>query len=358
MSHKRQGSKRKPFAGLGVFVVVIGLVWYASFSLFGNVGKKGGSVNIPGMSGEVQGDTEGPVLFADWKQYPIVMMFDNSPEAREHHAGLSEALVVYEALVEGGATRLMAVFAGAPSVERVGPIRSVRPYFVETAAGWSGYYWHAGGSPEGLALIPKTDVVDLNEISGLGVRYFWRDNAIARPHNLFSSGELMAQGIEDFELYTLPEEKLIWEWMEAKDADDLDMPDEAVRNVYVDYSEGVLFDASYTYDDEKEAYVRSESGYEHVDQNTGEPLIAHNIIIQRVPSEGYYPSGYGRISLDMLGEGEMVVIQKGHRIQGTWHKSDTNTQTEWLDEDGDPVALLPGTTWVEIVPGDRSVLFE
>jgi len=355
---KRKKTRTGKSAGLGFFVVAIALVWFASWKLFGTAGDIGGGVAIPGEPVVDESATPAFTAFQEPDDYPVVLMFDNSPEARPYHSGLSEAVAVYETLVEGGATRLMAVFAGAPQGERIGPIRSARPYFVEIAAGWSGFYWHAGGSPEGLSLIPKTDVTNLNEISGLGVRYFWRDTDIERPHNLFTSGNLVALGIRDFELENLPNKKLLWQWYSEKDARKIPAGDDPIQNMYVDFSEGVLFDASYEYDTSSELYQRVMGGEAHKDLATGEQLLAANVIIQKVPAEGYYPSGYGRIILEMQGEGDVLVFQKGTVAVGKWKKEGANSQTEWLDNDGDPIKLLPGQTWVEVVPGDRDVTFE
>jgi len=342
----------KNTAGVGVFLLVIAAVWFASWKLFSGVGNIGGAVDLENKKDNA---AQTGSFFSEENDYPVIVMIDNSPEAVPFHVGLSSAAVVYEALVEGGATRLMALFSGAPQADKIGPTRSARPYFVETAAGWSAFYLHGGGSPEALELLRGADVTDLNEISGLGIRYFWRDEDIPRPHNLFTSGDLIALGIDDFELRQLPAEKLLWQWSEKIEKNS-DAPD--ANLVYVDYSEGVAFDASYAYDSKKKVYLREQGGMAHYDQGNGEQLFAANLIVQKVPEEGYYPSGYGRIIIDMIGEGDALFFQEGKAIAGAWKKESQNSQTEWLDKDGKPLILKQGQTWVEIVPGDRSVAYE
>ncbi|MDP3995425.1 MAG: DUF3048 C-terminal domain-containing protein, partial [bacterium] len=66
----------------------------------------------------------------------------------------------------------------------------------------------------------------------------------------------------------------------------------------------------------------------------------------------------GRISLDMIGEGDMLLFQGGYVIEGIWRKETRDSQTQWLSLDGEPLALKIGQTWVEVVPGSRSVIFE
>jgi len=350
---RRRRSRLERRIGAGVFLLAVAMVWFMGWKLFRGV--QGVSVSGPGenQSNIVQTSQPTDAPFSDPSRYPIAVMIDNSPEARPHHAGMSEAAVVYEALVEGGATRFMALFSGAPDVERVGPIRSARPYFVETVAGWSGFYWHGGGSPEGLALIPKTDITDLNEISGLGVLYFWRDNDISRPHNLFTSGNLMSLGLDDFDLTSLPEEKLQWQWNLDPEIDG-----DPAKHIYIDFSEGVLFDASFDYDPDTKTYMRSMGGMVHNDANTGEQLAPRSIIVQHVPAEGYYPSGYGRIIIDMAGEGDATLFANGVARDIRWKKKDVNSQTEWLDSEGSSVVLPIGQVWVDILPGDRVASYE
>lgn len=302
--------------------------------------------------------------FATPDNYPVAAMIDNLPEARAYQAGLAEALVVYETLAEGGSTRLEALFAGAPKAERVGPVRSARPYFVQVAAGWGAFYWHAGGSPEGLALIKnlqnKNELTDLNEISGYGPIYLWRDKSLAAPHNLFTSGEKIAQAITDFELNTLPAEKLTWRW--DKNADDKAAKKQSEKatglanNIEVIFSPGMVFNPSYAYDAEKKVYQRSLAKKSHQDYNTKEQLAPANVIIQKVPAEQALASGYDRIDFDIVGEGEAIYFRDGQVFVGKWKKPTMASQTEWLF-DGRPYILKPGQTWVEIVPGERAVAY-
>ncbi|MDP3995403.1 MAG: DUF3048 domain-containing protein, partial [bacterium] len=326
-------ARKKHLLHAGVFFLVICAIWALSFIFVGGNAAPSGSGGFePGEEVAVQEK----LPFSAPDEYPVMIMFDNHPDALAHQVGLSAAAVVYEMLSEGGATRFAGVYAGAPLLqEKIGPVRSARPYIVDTAAGWSAFFWHAGGSPEALELIPKTDVVDLNEISGLGIRYFWRDTSIPRPHNLFTSGDLVALGIDDFGLAdALPEEKLAWNW-----SNDPVWPEtaEPASSVYIDFSKGVLFDASYEYNADTETYLRFMGGAAHNDAATGEQLAPANIIIQRVPREGYYPSGQGRISLDMIGEGDMLLFQGGYVIEGIWRKETRDSQTQWLSLDGEPL---------------------
>jgi hypothetical protein len=105
-------------------------------------------------------------------------MIDNSVFARPPSA-LSRAGLVYEAEVEGNATRLMAIFSSGKDLNEIGPVRSARPYFIEWAKEFGAPYVHCGGSPEALAILAKGGIIDINEF--YGGAYFWRDET----HEIF-----------------------------------------------------------------------------------------------------------------------------------------------------------------------------
>lgn len=335
----------------GVFLLLIGATWRLGASVWQSWGA---SLNFNFSGGRAAETDYNP--FGETRDYPVAVMIDNLPEARAYQVGLAEAVVVYETLAEGGSTRFLALFAGAPGAVRIGPVRSSRPYFVQLAAGWGAFYWHAGGSPEALAAIKKfvnkKELVNLNEISGLGPIYLWRDKSLSAPHNLFTSGEKINKAILDFELTTLPASKLTWRWgeREAKPAAG------AATNIEIIFSSGMVFNPSYVYDAEAKVYKRSLAKKIHQDYNTKEQLAPANVIIQKVPGERFLPSGYDRIDFELVGEGEAIFFRDGLVWVGKWKKGSPAAQTEWLF-DGQPFILKPGQTWVEIVPGERAVTY-
>jgi len=114
-------------------------------------------------------------------RYPIAVMLDDAPAARPQ-AGLSEASVVWQAPVEGGIPRYMAVYQ-AKDAASIGPVRSARLYFVRWAAEWEALYLHAGGPPPlKLWLRGDQDLV-VNADGKRTRRVSWR----AAPHNLYST---------------------------------------------------------------------------------------------------------------------------------------------------------------------------
>ena len=74
---------------------------------------------------------------------PIAVMIPNNRPAMPQY-GLSQAGIIYEAPVEGRITRLMAVFENFDDLERIGPVRSSRDYFIYVATGYEAIYCNWG----------------------------------------------------------------------------------------------------------------------------------------------------------------------------------------------------------------------
>ena len=99
-------------------------------------------------------------------------------------------------------------------------------------------------------------------------------------------------------------------------------------------------------------------GLKHKDFGLDKQFTPSNVIIQKVPAEGYYESGYGRIKINLTGKGDMMLFQNGELISGTWEKDSRDDQTEFFDDEGDRIELVAGQTWIEVVPGSRVVSYE
>ena len=117
---------------------------------------------------------------------PIAVMIDNNIDAQPQ-AGLNDAYMVYEIIVEGGESRLMALFKGV-SLDKIGPVRSSRHYFLDYALENDAIYVHYGWSPQAQADIKTLGVNNINGISET-TKEFWRVKDKKSPHNVATSTE-------------------------------------------------------------------------------------------------------------------------------------------------------------------------
>ena len=114
---------------------------------------------------------------------PIAVMIDNHKGALPH-SGLSNAYMVYEIIVEGGESRLMALFKGA-NLEKIGPVRSSRHYFLDYALENDAIYVHYGWSPQAESDIKSLGINNINGLVDDSV--FWRVKDKSAPHNAVTS---------------------------------------------------------------------------------------------------------------------------------------------------------------------------
>ena len=126
---------------------------------------------------------------------PIAIMMEDTKAALPLY-GLNSAGVVYEAPVEGGITRLVAIMENYGDLERIGNVRSCRPYYVYIASEYDAVYVHYGQSVQGLEVL-NTGIVD--NLSGLDgsveSTVFFRTSDRKSPHNAYASGQGIIAGI-------------------------------------------------------------------------------------------------------------------------------------------------------------------
>jgi hypothetical protein len=271
------------------------------------------------------------------------VMIDNHSDARPQ-AGVAEASLVYEAPVEGGITRLLAVYPSDAKVERIGPIRSARPYYLDWASELDATYVHVGGSPEALDRIKATSgFMDLNEM--YAGKYFWRDKARLAPHSTFTSMELLRQAREA--RFADRDRKDIAGWKFKDDAPVGERPESGAELV-IGYAD--TYRVTWRYDRDANQFVRMRGGKEEKDA-TGVSVRAKNVVVQYVETKVL--DEVGRRRIDTKGGGEALAAIDGRTVGGRWKA--VGGRTVFVDAAGNEFAFDAGTTWIEVVPNDTPV---
>ena len=284
------------------------------------------------------------------QQRPVAVMIDNDVAASRPQAGLEDAYMIYEIIVEGGASRMMALFKNH-DVEKVGPVRSSRHYFLDYALEHDAIYCHAGWSPKASADIKSLGVNNINGIEGDDGSIYWRDYTYDKTwHNLYTGVDKLYEKATTTKKYRkttdirhnlYSNEDLTPE--AASDASEIKLP----------YSS--FYRVGYTNNDEKMVYERYVDGKEHKSQS-GNILTAKNIIIYKIRNFDL-PDGahVGRQDLVNLGKGEGWYVTNGKVVNITWEKETREGKTTYYTEDGKELVLNPGNTFVHIMPEDSNI---
>ena len=131
---------------------------------------------------------------------PVAIMINNIKKALPQY-GISEASIIFEALAEGGITRLLAVFDDLSDIPQIGTIRSARPYYLDFAESVDAIYVHIGGSPEAYSQIKSRKIDSFDLIEGKNNSMYWRDkqriSQSGYEHSVFTSGERILEKIEE-----------------------------------------------------------------------------------------------------------------------------------------------------------------
>lgn len=272
-------------------------------------------------------------------QRPLSIMINNAPAARPQ-SGLGGADIVYELLMEGGITRLVAIFQSGGEVAKVGPIRSIRPYMIELGESYHGITVHAGASNDAFAILQRQHKEDLDEITNAGP-YFWRDKSRKAPHNLYSNVEKLLEGADKRKYSTQDTEIPTYPFRDSSDPGEGD----PATSVEVKF-QLEKYKVSYVYDAESKLYKRFINGEPHKDLDTGEQLTCTNVVILGTDHKVLDDIGHLSINLEM--GGDAILLQNGKVIRGTWiRKADDVIR---IIKDNVEVPFYPGKTYFNIVP--------
>lgn len=275
------------------------------------------------------------------------IMIENSPSARPQ-SGIQDAGVIFEAIAEGGITRFMTLYQEAQP-QYIGPVRSLRPYFLDFATPFQAGIVHVGGSPDALAMVRNGSYRDLDQFFNSGS--FWRQATRAAPHNVYTSFAKL-DALNQAKGYT---SSTFTGWLRKKDAK-IAVPTAKTIDFKISSS---LYYAHYDYDATSNSYLRSEGGATHIATTSATDTGAQlrpKVVMALVMSYSISSDGQHSVYGD-TGSGTAYIFQDGGVTQGTWSKANQATNFSFADANGAPIKLNSGQTWITIVRGTNEVSY-
>ncbi len=304
------------------------------------------------------------------------VMIDNSVDAWPV-SGVDKAFLVIEAPVEAAIPRLEAFFSSDTVVDKIGPVRSARPYFIDWANEFDALYTHVGGSNAALENISSTGTFDINEF--WNGDYFWRASDRYAPHNTYTSTELLGKYVAAAVDRGRAPEVLYgtWKFKDWADATKLarnsDSLGTLVPSVTVGQSDPViaripqttrqsptisiyfnsdLYTATWTYDSVSGQYIRTQGGQPYLTAD-GIQITATNVAV--IVTDIKILDYVGRRSIRTVGEGKAWLAQDGITIEATWKKPSTSERLRFFDMTGNEIIMNAGNTWIEVVGEEEDV---
>ena len=307
----------------------------------------------------------------DSNERPIAIMIDNNV-GNNSHSGLQDSYLNYEIIVEGGLTRIMALYKDK-DISLIGPVRSSRHYFLDYALESDCIYTHFGWSPYAQKDVKALGV---NNINGLyDSKPFWRVDYLYAPHNVFTSiskiyeytteknysiktdnWQLLNYGTEEILLNEITEKQIIINPETGKE-ETIEKTDD---NLLIAQKINMIYsrtqNRSYVYEQVNKVYLRYMNNAPHTDATTKEQLNYKNIIIQRV--NNYQLDSEGRQDLDTVGTGTGFYITNGYSLPIKWEKSTRSSKTKYTYLNGKELVLNDGNTFIQIVPLNSNITIE
>ena len=274
---------------------------------------------------------------------PVAVMVNNVKVAWDVQKGLSQADIVYETYVEGGITRLMAVYKDISKAGDIGTVRSARYAYVDLAAGHDAIYVHCGLDPNyckpHIAEI-KMDDFDIN--TGKDAKYGFRvKNGKASEHTMYTSGAKLAEGIS--KLGYDNNTSVGWAKFAAEGTtvamtgacDKLTVP-----------MNGSTFTSTFTYNAETKKYLKTQGGSAHKDYGANEQIAVSNVLVLFTNVSNYAIKKYAKI--DLTG-GKGYYISNGQYKEINWKKGNTaSSPMTFTNTDGTELELNAGNSWIFI----------
>lgn len=301
-----------------------------------------------------------PVTETIRNQRPLAVMLSNIKEGCPQ-SGIGDAAVIYEAPVEGRITRLMGIFEDYEKVQKVGSIRSSRDYFVFFALEFDAIYAHFGQATAYVGEVLNSDFVDniSGAVAGIdkpATHSFYRSTDRKAPHNVYLDQEGLKKDIEKFGYRTEHDDSYVEKFVFAENGtDELYASKKSATVLYPggkgsDAANGYArVQAKFEYNPDEQLYYRYQYDGEHIDEVTGEQVTVSNVIFQHCMGAVRDDNDYLVFACHGDNNYKAQVFTGGKMIEGTWKRTSDNVPAQYFDEEGNPIQLNPGKTWVCII---------
>lgn len=296
----------------------------------------------------------GEQVAAPYAKRPYAVVINNIKYAQPM-CSISSADFVVEGLAEGGITRCLAVFSDVGHLKHIGAIRSARPFLVDIAYSFDAIFIHHGGSKDGYSMIQTLGMDDLDAI-GRGAAAFYRDqerlnNGYDLEHTSFADGDKLMNEIAGLSYETERADGVdygfVFDTVSSASAG------QNASELKVSYINGGKT-TTFTFNEQRGRYEAEQYDKDVVDGNTGEVASFRNVIVMNVKTE-YYQLDQDetvRVRITLTGEGTGSFACDGKMIPILWSRAGETEPFVFMHEDGTPITLGEGNTYIALVPLD------
>ena len=289
----------------------------------------------------------------------VTFTIGNTDEARPQY-GISQADIFCEITVEGGLTRCMPVFSDLSNVGPIGSIRSARTYFISISQAFDAIFLHSGASIYAANLFNSNPVTHVNADPAI----FYRDQAraaagYAYEHRHFVNGTKTYEYLtENYDLTSPPDSNYGLGFV-----DEQDLQGESAATIRVNFGDGYAKATKFTYDEAAGNYTttlfnQSMKEEPWIDAANNEVLRFENILVLYEKRTGVPGATAGNVYHELVGSNTGYYACGGKWVSITWHRENEFEPFSFALEDGTPLNMIPGKTYIGFVPTGSPINFE
>lgn len=265
---------------------------------------------------------------------PVAIMVNNVSTAQKVQTGLSKADIVYETEVEGGITRLMAVYQDITNLDKIGTVRSARYPYVDLAMGHNAIYIHCGQDPTYC----EPHLKDLDHLSidtnSQGAKRI--SNGLSSEHTLYAiAGDLWKNISANFDTKATSSDT----WANFT-GETLALDGGSATTVTVPFP---AQKTGFTYDQSTGLYTRLAGGNVLTDYYTDETTQVKNVFILLTTITNYSDGKHRNVELS---SGDGYYITNGTVQFIKWSKGKASNGFEFTDTEGKEIKVSTGKSWV------------
>jgi hypothetical protein len=279
----------------------------------------------------------------------------NNIKAAQPQIGISKADIIYEILVEGGITRMMAVFQDVTNAGEIGSIRSARPYFVDIALGLDALYIHAGGSPDAYSKLYATDIFHLDGVNGKKQDIFFRDpvrkNTMGLVHSLVTTDELILKYVPTYKVDLQHKQGYACNMAFGDSA--LPAGSLTATSITAHFSSSKT--TTFEYSADSGLYTVSQYGKPYADGNNDTKISVANVLVLHTAINIISGDEAGRIDVDVTGSGTGTFFSGGKYEEMTWSRASSTDQFTFTRKDGTEIVYGKGKTYICIISNNDKV---
>lgn len=295
----------------------------------------------------------GEELDAPLTNRPFAVVLNDDVKALPHWS-VSQCQMLWELPHEYSTSRMVAMYTDLSNVDRLGSMRSARPYQISLAMSFNALFVHAGYSSHAKNMLKDTGWETINGVEGkYGYKYFHRDQdrlnaGVALEHTMYTTGPEVLAYCQDMGYTVAAGEEVDYGYTFAEDATPIDGTDAKTINI-VFRNRGKK--TNLTYDEATGKYSMEQFNKTYVDANDGNAVEFRNVLVLKT-WVGLQPDSDYRLDVGMTGSGSGYYACGGKMIPILWSRSDSAAPFVYTLADGTPLTLSVGNSYVAVIYND------